>query len=49
MKRPNLRIIRIKENEDYQIKGPENVFNKNRRRKLPQPKESNRHKGTRNL
>ena len=28
MKRPNLRIIRIEENEDFQLKGPEKVFNK---------------------
>jgi hypothetical protein len=28
MKRLNLRIIRIEENEDSQIKGPKNVFNK---------------------
>jgi hypothetical protein len=28
MKRPNLRIIRIEENEDFQLKGHENVFNK---------------------
>ena len=28
MKRPNLRIIRIEENEDSQLKGLENVFNK---------------------
>jgi hypothetical protein len=28
MKRPNLRIIRIVDNEDSQLKGPENVFNK---------------------
>jgi hypothetical protein len=28
MKRTNLRIIRIEENEDSQLKGPENVFNK---------------------
>ena len=28
MKRPNLRIIRIEENKDYQLKGPENIFNK---------------------
>jgi hypothetical protein len=28
MKRPNLRIIRIEENEYSQLKGPENVFNK---------------------
>jgi hypothetical protein len=28
MKRPNLRIIGIEENEDSHLKGPENVFNK---------------------
>ena len=28
MKRPNLRIIGIEENEDSQLKGPENIFNK---------------------
>ena len=28
MKRPNLRISGIEENEDFQLKGPENVFNK---------------------
>jgi hypothetical protein len=28
MKRPNLRIIRIEENEHFQLKGPDNVFNK---------------------
>jgi hypothetical protein len=28
MKITNLRIIRIEENEDSQLKGPENVFNK---------------------
>ena len=28
MKRPNLRIIRIEEDEDSQLKGLENVFNK---------------------
>ena len=28
MKRPNLRIIGIEENEDSQLKGPENVFKK---------------------
>jgi hypothetical protein len=27
MKRPNIRIIGIEENEDSQLKGPENVFN----------------------
>jgi hypothetical protein len=28
MKRPNLRIVGIEENEDFQFKGPVNVFNK---------------------
>jgi hypothetical protein len=28
MKRPNLRVIGIEEREDYQLKGPENIFNK---------------------
>ena len=28
MKRPNLRIIGIDENEDFQLKGPVNIFNK---------------------
>ncbi|KAL6067280.1 hypothetical protein STEG23_006118 [Scotinomys teguina] len=28
MKRPNLRIIRIEEGEEYQFKGTENIFNK---------------------
>jgi hypothetical protein len=28
MRRPNLRIIGIDENEDFQIKGPVNIFNK---------------------
>jgi hypothetical protein len=28
MNRPNLRIVRIEQDEDSQVKGPENVFNK---------------------
>jgi hypothetical protein len=28
MRRPNLRIIGVDENEDFQLKGPANVFNK---------------------
>jgi hypothetical protein len=28
MKRPNLRIIRVDENEIFQLKGPANIFNK---------------------
>jgi hypothetical protein len=28
MRRPNFRIIGINENEDFQLKGPANIFNK---------------------
>ena len=28
MRRPNIRIIGVDENEDFQIKGPTNIFNK---------------------
>ena len=28
MRRPNLRIIGIDESEDFQLKGPVNIFNK---------------------
>jgi hypothetical protein len=28
MRRPNLQIIGIEENEDFQLKGPANIFNK---------------------
>lgn len=35
MKRPNLRIMEIEENEDSQLKGPENVFNKITKEKFP--------------
>jgi hypothetical protein len=28
MRRPNLRIIGVDENEDFQLKGPLNIFNK---------------------
>ena len=28
MGRPNLRIIGVDENEDFQLKGPANIFNK---------------------
>jgi hypothetical protein len=28
MRRPNLRIICTDENEDFQLKGPVNIFNK---------------------
>jgi hypothetical protein len=28
MRRPNLQIIKVDENEDFQIKGPANIFKK---------------------
>jgi hypothetical protein len=49
MKRPNLRIIDKDENEDFQLKGPANNFNKNYRRNLPIPKEKDDHEHTRSL
>jgi hypothetical protein len=48
MKRANLRIAGIKENKDYQHKGPKNLFTKNHR-KLPQLKERDGCKSTRSL
>jgi hypothetical protein len=46
MRRPNLRITGIEENEDSQLKGPVNNFN-NYRRNLPKHKDA--HKHTRSL
>jgi hypothetical protein len=42
MRRPNLRIIGIGENEDFQIKRAKNIF-KNYRRKLSLPNERDAH------
>jgi hypothetical protein len=49
MRRPNLLIMRIDENEDFQLKGPANIFKKNYRRKLPKPKERDTNEHTRSL
>jgi hypothetical protein len=35
MRRPNLRIIGVDENEDFQLKGPVNIFNKNMKENPP--------------
>jgi hypothetical protein len=35
MRRPNLRIIGVDENEGFQLKGPANVFNKIIEEKFP--------------
>ena len=48
MRRPNLWIIGVDENEDFQLKGPANIFNKYRRN-LPKPKERDAHEHTRSL
>ena len=47
-RRPNLRIIAVDETEDFQLKGPANVFNKIKK-KLPKPKERDVHEHTRSL
>jgi hypothetical protein len=50
MKKPNLRIIGIEENEDSQLKGHENIFNKINEENFPNlKKERDGHKGTRIL
>jgi hypothetical protein len=38
MKRPNLRIIGIKEGEDFHLQGTENIFNKIMEENFPSPK-----------
>jgi hypothetical protein len=35
MRRPNLRIIGVDENEDFQFKGPANILNKIIEEKFP--------------
>ena len=49
MKRSNLRITGIEEEEGLQLKGTENIFKKNHRRKHFQPKEGYPYEGTRSL
>jgi hypothetical protein len=39
MRRPNLRIIEVDENEDFQLKGPANIFNKIIEENIPKSKE----------
>jgi phage repressor protein C with HTH and peptisase S24 domain len=48
MRRQNLRIIGVGENEDFQLKGTANIF-KNYRRKFPKPKEGDAHEHSRSL
>jgi hypothetical protein len=35
MRRPNLRIMGLEESEDYQLKGPVNIFNKIKEENIP--------------
>ena len=39
MRRPNILMIGVDENEDFQLKGPANIFNKIIEKKLLKPKE----------
>jgi hypothetical protein len=48
MRRENLRIIGIYKKEDFQLKGPVNIFNKIIQ-KTSQPKVRDAHEHTRNL
>jgi chromosome segregation ATPase len=54
IRRPNLQIIGVEENEDFQLKGPAKNFNrfteeKNYRRKIHKPTERDYHEHIRNL
>jgi hypothetical protein len=49
MRRPNIRIIGVDENEDFSIQRASKHIQKNYRRKLPKPKESDAHEHTRSL
>ena len=43
MKRPNLRILGIDEDEDFQFKGPVNIFNKIIEENFPNLKKEHEH------
>ena len=49
MRRPNLPIIGIDENEDFQLKGPVNIFNKIIEENFPNIKKRDAHDHTRSL
>ena len=49
MRRPNLRIIGVDENEDFQLKGPANIFNKIIEENFPNLKKEMPHEHTRSL
>jgi hypothetical protein len=48
MRRPNLQIIGVDENEDFNLKGQQ-ISSKNYRRKLPLPEKRDAHEHTRSL
>jgi hypothetical protein len=49
MRRPNLWIIGVDENEDFQLKGPANIFNKIIEENFPKSKERDAHEHKRSL
>ena len=49
MRRPNLRITYVNENEGFQLKGPVNIFNKIIKENFPKLKERDAHEHTRSL
>ena len=49
MRRPNLRIIGVDENEDFSTQRASKYLQQNYRRKLPKPKERDAHEHTRSL
>jgi chromosome segregation ATPase len=49
MRRLNLQIIGVDENEDFQLKVPANIFNKIIQEKFPKPKERDAHEHARSL
>lgn len=48
MQRPNLRIVEVEE-EEFQFKGTENIFNKTIKWTLPNPKKEVAYQGTRSI
>jgi hypothetical protein len=49
MRRPNLPIIGVDENEDLQLKGPANIFNKIIEENFPNLKKRDAHEHKRSL
>ena len=49
MRRPNLQIIGVDENEDFSTYRASKFLQQNYKRKLPQPKERDNHEHTRSL